>query len=263
MQLTNKVAIVTGASGGLGRAIALALAAQGASLVLASRNTVALEETQRQLSHIQEHGQRAIVVPTDVQDEASVQHLVEETLRQFEGRIDILVCNSGIAGPTAPLIEVKIEQWQETLATNLTGPFLCCRAVLPTMLEQQAGSVILIGSGTGKHPLIGRTPYAASKIALVGMARTLAMEVGPSNVRVNVVSPGPLDGERIQAVLQKQAELRHMSYEQIKAQATSGSALKRFTPVQDVADTVVFLASDQAASITGEDMNVSGGLVMV
>lgn len=258
--LLNKVAVVTGASGGLGRAIALAFAEQGALVVLASRNKAALEETQRQ---IQERGQRAIVVPTDVRDEASIQALVAETLQQGGGRIDILVCNSGIAGPTAPLMEVEVEQWQDTLATNLTGPFLCCRAVLPTMVEQKSGSIILIGSGTGKHPLVGRTPYAASKIALVGMARTLAMEVGPSNVRVNVVSPGPLDGERIQAVLQKQAELRHMSYEQIRAQATSSSALKRFTPVQDVAETVVFLAGDQANSITGEDINVSGGLVMV
>jgi len=258
--LLNKVAIVTGASGGLGRAIALALAAQGALVVLASRNKEALEETQRQ---ILEQGQRAIVIPTDVRDEASVQRLVAETLQQGGGRIDILVCNSGIAGPTAPLMEVKLDAWQETIDTNLTGPFLCCRAVLPTMVEQHSGSIILIGSGTGKHPLIGRTPYAASKIALVGMARTLAMEVGPGNVRVNVVSPGPLEGERIQSVLKKQAELRHISYEQVRVQATSGSALKRFTPVQDVAETVVFLAGDQANSITGEDINVSGGLVMV
>jgi Dehydrogenases with different specificities (related to short-chain alcohol dehydrogenases) len=259
MDLLNKVVIVTGAGQGIGQAIALAFAQQGAHLVLASRSQETLEQTQK---HIAELGgtSQVLVVPTDVCNEQSVQQMAEQTLAHFD-RIDCLVCNAGIAGPTAPLVDIELAQWQETLATNLTGPFLCCRAVLPQMLKQQEGSIIFVGSGTGKNPLPGRTAYAASKIGLVGIARTLAHEVGAANVRVNVVSPGPVEGPRIQSVLHKQAALRGLTYEQVRQQATRDAALHRFTPVEDVASAVVFLAA--ADSVTGEDLNVSSGLVLI
>ncbi|GCE28178.1 oxidoreductase [Dictyobacter alpinus] len=259
MDLKNKVAIITGGGQGIGRAIALAFADAGAKVVLASRNKENLEETQRL---IQAQNQEALVLPTDVRNAQSIQALVEKTVQTYD-HIDTVVFNSGIAGPTAPLWEIHPEQWDEVLSTNLTGAFLLCSAALPSMLAREQGSIIFIGSGTGKHPLPGRTPYAASKIALVGLARTLAHDVGPKNIRVNVISPGPVEGERLQHVFEKQAALRKVSIDAVRSMATRDTALKRFIQADDVANVATFLASDEAQSITGEDINVSAGLVMV
>jgi NAD(P)-dependent dehydrogenase (short-subunit alcohol dehydrogenase family) len=257
--LEKKVTVITGASQGIGRAIALAYAQEGARVVLASRNENMLEETRTLIAN---SGGEALVVPTDVRNEASVQELAHRVREHF-GHIDILVANSGIAGPTAPLWEISLQQWEETISTNLTGVFLCCRAFLPQMIQRRTGNIVIIGSGVGKQPFVGRTPYAASKIALVGLTRTLAHDAGPYNVRVNIVSPGLVEGERIERVLRKQAEARGVSYEEMKVLATRETPLRRFVSVEDVAHMTVFLSTEQAASITGTDVNVSAGVVMV
>jgi NAD(P)-dependent dehydrogenase (short-subunit alcohol dehydrogenase family) len=139
---------------------------------------------------------------------------------------------------------------------------LACKAFLPGMLARRSGSVVVIGSVTGKRPLVNRTPYAASKTALIGLVRTLAWEVGSSGVRVNLVSPGGVEGARIDWVLEQQAVSRGITVEQARAEFAGGAALQRLTSPQDVADAVAFLASPRAAAITGEDLNVSAGLVM-
>ena len=259
MLLKDKVAVITGGGQGIGRAIALAYAREGARLVLASRSKSALEETRTLIAQL---GIEALVVPTDIRDEDSVQVLAQKTLEHF-GHIDVLVNNSGISGPTKPLWEIAPQEWKETFDVNMTGTYLCCRAFLPHMIKRgTGGSIILIGSGIGKSPLFGRTPYAASKLALVGMARTLAWETGPHGIRVNVISPGLVEGERIEGVLRKQAEVRGISLDAARQSAVGRAALGRFTSADHIAHTAVFLASDQAASITGEDVNVSAGLVM-
>ena len=130
------------------------------------------------------------------------------------------------------------------------------------MIEQRSGCIIIIGSMTGKRPLLNRTPYAASKMALLGLARTLAWETGPYGIRVNVISPGPVEGPRIEWVLRKQAEAQGISENEARQQFTSSSPLSRLIPADDIANAAVFLASDMAASITGEDLNVSAGTVM-
>jgi NAD(P)-dependent dehydrogenase (short-subunit alcohol dehydrogenase family) len=130
------------------------------------------------------------------------------------------------------------------------------------MIERGSGSVVLIGSVTGKRPLYARTPYAASKLALVGLVRTLAWELGPLGMRANLISPGPVEGERLERVIQGQADAKNISLEEARAQLSSGSPLQRFVPPDDVAEAAVFLASDAAASITGEDFNVTAGLAM-
>jgi len=245
--LKDKVAVVTGGGRGIGRAITLAYAREGADLVLAARSIEALTETKAAVESL---GRKALVVPTDVRHEESVHNLAEQALSHF-GRVDVLVNNSGIGGPTAPLWEITPVDWQETFAVNVTGVYLCCRAFLPTMIERR-----------GKRPLFGRTPYSASKMALVGLARTLAWEVGPYGIRVNVVSPGGVEGERIEWVIRKQAETKGISLDEARRQFTSSSPLGRLIPVDDVAAAAVFLASDRATSITGEDLNVSAGMVM-
>jgi NAD(P)-dependent dehydrogenase (short-subunit alcohol dehydrogenase family) len=256
--LNNKVAVVTGGGRGIGRAIALACAQAGADLVLASRSLDRLEETRAEILRM---GREALVVPTDITQEQSVRELSERALERF-GRVDILVNNSGITGPVKPLWEVSLDEWNDAIAVNVTGAFLCCRAFLPTLIERRSGSIIFIGSMTGKRPLYGRTTYATGKLGLVGMARTLAWEVGEYGIRVNVVSPGAVAGERLEGVFRSQAQVQGITVEEARRAFTAGSPLNRLVSPNDIASAVVFLASDLAASITGEDLNVSAGVVM-
>src|SRR5258708_5135481 len=258
MELHDKIAVVTGGGRGIGRAIALAYAREGASLVLASRSKEALEETRAMVEAL---GRKALLVPMDIRQEENVRNLATQALGHF-GRVDILVNNSGIGGPTAPLWEIAPADWEETFAVNVTGTYLCCRAFLPAMIEQHSGCIVIIGSMTGKRPLFGRTPYAASKMALVGLARTLAWEAGSYGIRVNVISPGGVEGERIEWVIRKQAEAKGISIDEARREFTSSSPLGRLVPASDVAEAAVFLANDRACSITVKHLNFSSGTVM-
>lgn len=258
MLLQEKVAVITGGGRGIGRAIAQAYAREGAHLVLASRDVAALRETRELLS---EYGRDVLVVPLDLRVEESVSQLVEQTLAHF-GHVDILVNNSGITGPTTPLWEISPAQWRETLDVNLTGPYLCCHAFLPSMLARRSGNILMIGSMTGKRPLFGRTPYAAAKLGLLGLVRTLAWEVGPQNIRVNLISPGPVEGERIGRVLREMASSQNISVEEASRLFLRDSPLARMVPPTDIANAALFLASDLSGSTTGEDFNVSAGIAM-
>ena len=257
LTLEDKVAVVTGAGRGIGREIAVTLAREGADVALASRDRAALQET---LALVEGLGRKGLVAVTDVSDAASVDDSARKVLERF-GRVDVLVNNSGVGGPSAALWETDPADWEATFAVNVTGTFLCCRAFLPSMIERRSGAVVIIGSMTGKRPLWGRSPYAASKLALVGLTRTLALETGPHGVRVNLVSPGAVEGERIEWMMRKQAEGRGISVEEVRAELARGSPLNRLVAAGDVAAAAAFLASDRARSITGEDLNVSAGLV--
>jgi NAD(P)-dependent dehydrogenase (short-subunit alcohol dehydrogenase family) len=256
--LGGQVAAVTGAGTGIGRAISLRLAAEGADVVLTGRSTEAMEEV---AGEIRATGRRALPVAMDLRDPGSIAAAAKAADAEF-GRVDVLVNNSGVGGPSAPLVEMPLDEWEDTFRVNVTGTMLACKAFLPGMISRGSGSVVVIGSMTGKRPLVNRTPYAASKTALIGLVRTLAVELGGSGVRVNLVSPGPVEGARIEWVLEQQAVARGITVEQARADFLSGAALKRLVRPQDVADAVAFLASPQAAAITGEDLNVSNGLVM-
>jgi NAD(P)-dependent dehydrogenase (short-subunit alcohol dehydrogenase family) len=176
--------------------------------------------------------------------------------------VDVLVNNSGVGGPSKPLWELSVEEWEDTFRVNVTGTFLVCKAFLPGMVARRSGSVVVIGSVTGKRPLVNRTPYAASKTALIGMVRTLAWEVGSLGIRVNLVSPGGVEGERLKWVFEQQAAARGITVEEARADFAGGSAMQRLVTPRDVADTTVYLASSRAAAITGDDVNVSAGLAM-
>jgi len=256
--LKDKVAVITGGGQGIGRVIALVFARAGADLVLAGRSLEALESTRAEVEAL---GRRALVVMADVRREESVRFLAEQALGYY-GHVDILVNNAGITGPTAMLWEVTPAEWEETFAVNVTGPYLCCRAFLPSMIERSAGCIIFISSMTGKRPLVGRSTYAAGKLALVGLARSLAWETGPYGIRVNVVSPGAVEGERVERVIREQSRVEGISLEEARRNFTGNSPLGRMVPPENVAEAVLFLASDLAASITGEDLNVSAGTVM-
>lgn len=252
--LAGRTALVTGAGYGIGRHIALRLARAGARVVLAARSAGALADT---AAEVEAAGGTATVIPTDIGDAAQVDRLAAAA-----GSIDVLVNNSGIAGPVAKLWRIDPADWEKTFRVNVTGTFLMCRAFLPGMIERGRGSVVVIGSATGKRPMTGRTPYAASKLALVGLVRTLAWDVGPHGIRVNLISPGPTEGERIDGLMEKQAAARGTTVAEVRPEFVSAAPLQRLTSPGEVADAVLFLASDAAGAITGQDLNVSSGWVM-
>jgi NAD(P)-dependent dehydrogenase (short-subunit alcohol dehydrogenase family) len=258
MKLEGKVVLVTGAGRGIGREIALTCAAEGGDVVLAARSVGALEEVAREIDDL---GRGAQVIETDVSNRASVVSLAQVALDRW-GHIDVLVNNSGIGGPSAPLWEMQADEWDETIAVNVTGVFACCQAILPSMVGRRSGSVINIGSITGKRPLVNRSAYATSKAALIGLTRTLAEEAGPYQVRVNLVSPGMVEGARIDWVFEQQAHAQGRVVDDVRAEFEGLAPLKRLVSPADVANAVVFLGSDASAGITGADLNVSAGLVM-
>src|SRR5919197_310583 len=158
-----------------------------------------------------------------------------------------LVNNSGIGGPSKPLWDVDPAEWDETIEVNLRGVFLCCRAFLPAMISRGRGSVVNIGSVTGKNPLLHRSPYAASKAALIGLTKTLAADAGPHGVRVNLVSPGAVGGKRLEWVIASRAEALGVNETEVREKLAADSALRRFAEPEEVADAVAFLAGDAAA----------------
>lgn len=258
MELDGSVAVVTGAGRAIGREIALRLGAEGARVVLAARSVEAMQDAAAQ---IRDAGGQALVVPMDLTDPGTIEAAATRVREEY-GQVDVLVNNSGVGGPSAPMWEIDPEDWEETFRVNVTGTYRCCRAFLPMMIEAGSGSIVVIGSMTGKRPLVNRTPYAASKMALVGMVRTLAAELGPHGLRVNLISPGGVEGERLDWVLEQQAAAKGITVEEARAAFTEPAPLRRLTTTQDVAKAVVFLASDASSAVTGEDLNVSAGMVM-
>lgn len=258
MPADRRVALVTGASQGIGRAIAQVMARSGWRVVLASRNREGLAQT---AAAIEADGGQAEARTLDVSVESDVTRLARD-LADAGMSPEVLVNNSGVGGPSKPLWEVEVEEWDETIAVNLRGVYLCCRAFMPTMVEKRRGVVINIGSITGKNPLLNRAPYAASKAALIGLTRTLAADSGPHGVRVNLVSPGAVGGSRLDWVIQARAEAMGRSEGEVRVELSATSALRRFTEPTEVAHAVDFLASDAASGITGIDLSVAAGYVM-
>ena len=249
--------MVTGGNRGIGRAIAVALAADGFAVAVTARDAGTLADT---VAAIEADGGTALGLPCDVRDEESVTTMARDVADL--GRVHTVVANAGIAGPTAPLHEIQLAEWRNCLATDLDGVFLTFRAFVPAMIESGTGSLIAISSMTGKRPLHGRTPYAAAKMGVIGLVRTLAVELGPHGIRVNAVCPGAVAGPRIDDVIRRQAATRGITEDEALLAFTGASPLARLVKANEVATACAYLASDAAASITGEDLNVSAGVVM-
>jgi NAD(P)-dependent dehydrogenase (short-subunit alcohol dehydrogenase family) len=252
------VSIVTGASQGIGRVTALELAARGDVVVLAARNLDGLQETAGQ---IEEAGGEYLVKETDVTSDVSAGEMVGSVMERL-GRIDNLVNNSGVGGPSGRLWEVDPGEWRSTFEVNVFGVFGVTRSVLPIMIGQGSGSVVIVGSISGKRPLFGRSAYTTTKTALIGLTRTLAVEAGPHGIRVNLISPGFVAGPRIEWVMKAQSDARGIDVDEVRREFESESALGRLTDPADVARTVAFLTSEASSGITGADINVNSGVVM-
>ncbi|HKP87432.1 MAG TPA: SDR family oxidoreductase [Blastocatellia bacterium] len=255
MKLDGKVSIITGGGRGIGRAIALRFAAEGAAVVVSGTRKEALD---RVAQEVRERGGRALAIASDVADEADVERLVAATLDEF-GRVDILVNNAGIAGPTALATDVTREDWDRTLAVNLTGAFLCAKHVLPHLIKQRGGRIINITSIAGLRAYAWRSPYSASKWAMIGLTQTLAEEAGRYDITVNAIAPGPVRGPRIESVIRNRAAQLGRPFEDVEREYVEPTALKRMVEEEDIAAMAVFLASEEGRNITGDTINISGG----
>ena len=248
--LDGRTALVTGGGSGLGAAIARALHAAGGSVVVVGRRPEPLERV------VAELGGRASWRVCDVADESSVAELASALA---ETEVSVLVNNAGIAGPVAPLVEIDVAAWDEVFAVNVRGVFLMCRAFLPAMVGRGSGDVVNLASVTGKRPLTRRTPYAASKLAVIGLTSTLAFEVGPSGVRVNSLSPGPVQGERMDRNFRLEAERTGSSYAEAQQAYVSRSALQRMVTEEEVGAAVVAMLA--MPGMTGADVDLSAGMI--
>lgn len=255
MRLKNKVAIVTGGGGGIGRAISEAFAAEGATVIVAARTLSKLDET---VEKIESGGGRVKAIQTDISDEKQVQRMVAETLNDY-GKVDILVNNSGIAGPTASVVDLKLQDWNEVLAINLTGSMLCAREVLKHMIPNRKGNIINIGSDGGRFGYPMRSPYCVSKWGIIGLTETLAIEVGEYNIRVNCISPAAVKGERLTNVVMGRSKTTGVPFEELMSKIAVNYALHRPTEEAEVAAAAVFLASDASSGVTGHTLVVNCG----
>lgn len=255
--LANRVALITGAGRGIGRAIALAYAAEGARLALTARTTSELDEV---VGSIRAAGGTAEAFPADLADRNVPRKLVDGVQRSL-GPIDILVNNAGVGSSAnpRPVVEFDDDFWDLSLAVNLTAPYLLCKAVLPGMIESKWGRIITIASINGKIGSLHGAAYAASKHGVLGLTRTLAQEVAGQGITVNAICPGPVHTVMNDRRIEYDANRRGVAF---KEQEASLTPLGRRLEPDEIAPLAVYLASDAAAAVVGQAINIDGGVLM-
>lgn len=257
LQLKDKVTLITGPAKGMGAAITLAFAREGAKLVLAGRDTAAIEPVAAQARAL---GVEAIVVPCDLTKSEQTEALAAAALKAF-GRIDVLVNVAGGSGPIGKTgWETTTDEFNEIVELNMTGCFNTIHAVLPSMIERKSGKVVNVGGTFGLRGRAGRTAYSASKWGLRGITKSFALEAGPYNINVNNVAPGMVDGPRFrEKVCANMAQKLGITLEEAMTRHAADYALKRVSTDIDVANACLFMASEVSKQITGVDLPVDGG----
>ena len=257
MRLKDEVALVTGGSRGIGRAIALRFAREGAHVVIVARHAESIESV---AAEVRAFGREALGIACDVSDDQAVREMARRAEHRFS-KIDILVNNAGYFCSLHPIQEMPDSEWDFTLRTNLTSAFYVTRAIMPGMVARQHGSIVMMSSLGARHAYPFGTPYAAAKAGLLGLMRALAAEGGPFGVRVNALSPGVVAGtemnDRVSEELERLVGLRA---EDRMLGAVETALLRRVLHPDDVADAALFLASSDSAAITGQTLNVDAGI---
>jgi NAD(P)-dependent dehydrogenase (short-subunit alcohol dehydrogenase family) len=244
-RLDGKRAAVTAGAGGAGRVIASRLAAEGAEVFVCDIDAGALAALPQGITGVR----------VDVADPEQVDSWIEPIARDG---IDILVNNAGIAGPTAPIEDIGVENWRECLAVCLDSQFFCARRVIPFMKARKAGAIVNISSTAGLMGMPNRAPYVAAKFAVIGLTKTLAMELGPFNIRVNAIAPGSITGDRMDRVIAAHAKAEGISKEHVRAIYTQGTSMQTFVEADEIADMVVYLCSERGKHISGQVIAVDG-----
>ncbi len=257
MRLEDRRAVVTGAAKGMGAAITLRLAKEGADILLAARGAAALEEVAGQVRKL---GREAHVASCDVTDEAQVEAMAAKAVEAFGGKVDILVNVAGVTGPIeTEVTEVPASEFERVLGANVSGTFLPIKHVAPAMIARRYGKIVNIGGTSGLRGYPKRIAYSASKWAVRGVTRTAALDLGGHNINVNAVCPGIVETPRMRRLCEEKARVRGWTVDQVYDEYVQEMALKRVTEPDDVAAAVLFLASDESRQITGQHLTVDGG----
>lgn len=247
--VAGKIALVTGAGGGIGLAAARILASEGASVVLVDLHEAALAEAVRAI------GPRASHVVADVSDPESMQHAVRETVARHGG-IDVFVANAGIEGAVANIVDYPLEEFERVLAVNVRGVWLGIKYVVPVMRQRGGGSIVITSSGAGTRGMPKMSPYSASKHAVIGIMRSTAIELAKDNIRVNTVNPGPVETRMMRSI---EENLAPGAAAKVKQRFEHATPLKRYAEPDEIAQMIVFLASDASSYCTGAVYAVDGG----
>jgi 3-oxoacyl-[acyl-carrier protein] reductase len=256
MKLKDKVAIITGGGSGIGRATSLAFAREGAKVVAAARNLSRLEEV---AEAIKAKGGKARAIQTDISNHEQIKRLVAQTIDEF-GQIDILVNNAAaMATNNADTVDMNLDNWDATLAVTLTGTMLCAREVLKNMIPRKSGNIVNVSSVAGLSGVPKESPYATTKWGIIGFTETLAIEVGKYNIRVNCVSPGATLTDEFDEWIKRSAKDAGLTYEQVMTKLCDNNALKRGAQPEEIANCIVFLASDDSSAMTGSNLVASCG----
>jgi len=250
--MASQHVIITAGASGIGRATAEAFLAGGARVHVCDSNAIALAE----MTSINTH-ERLTATVADCSNQNDVDRLFADA-QQALGRMDVLVNSVGISGPVADAENVSIEDWKRTIDVNLTSTFLCCKAVIPSMKRERSGAIINISSTAGLMGCPRRTPYASAKWALIGFTKSLAIELGPYNIRANAVCPTSVDGPRIERVINEAAEELGSSSEEVRASWESQVSMRCFVTAEEVAGYIQFLASSRGRHISGQALALDG-----
>jgi NAD(P)-dependent dehydrogenase (short-subunit alcohol dehydrogenase family) len=253
--LNGRVAVITGASKGIGRVMSRLFAREGAAVVCAARSGALVEET---AALVARDGGRAIAVRADAAKEADVRRMVAAGVQAF-GKLDTLVNNAGDGGPTKPVQEYTEEDWFYTINSCLTSSYMCIRFVAPEIIKAGGGAIVNISSGAGRRGLPYRIGYCSAKAGQVGMTYGMALELAQYNITVNCVAPGAIEGDRIDRVIEGQARVRGIPVEAMRKAMLERSPLKRMATAEDIAAAAAFLCSPLARNISGQVLPVNAG----